>query len=192
VTELPLPKPQLRAYLRGQRQQIPPAQHRHLSRQVIHHLTRHPCWSAARQVFGYVSIQGEPDVGCLWHEGEKIWGLPRRYGSTLRWHRWQAGTSLTGGTIPEPDPGTPVLTPQPGDVLLIPALAYDRQGYRLGYGGGYFDRLLAQPEWQGVYRVGLIFQAFLLPVLPRDPWDQRVQAVCTDQGWWEISPPETE
>ncbi len=183
------PKPQLRAHLRGQRQGISPRQHRQFSQQVIHHLTRHPRWRTAEQVFGYVSIQGEPDLGSLWDEGGKIWGLPRRYGSTLRWHRWQVGLPLSGGILPEPDPDAPLLTPQPGDLLLIPALAYDRRGYRLGYGGGYFDRLLAQPEWQGVYRVGIIFQAFLLAELPHDPWDQRVQAVCTEQGWWEISPP---
>jgi len=165
-----------------------PGQRQQANQHLIHHLTRHPCWQRARQVFGYVSIQGEPDLGHLWPTGEKIWGLPRREGAMLHWHRWQVGMRLQGEKLPEPDPEAPVLTPQPGDLLLIPALAYDRQGYRLGYGGGYFDRLLAQPEWQGVYRVGVIFQRFLLPVLPRDPWDQPVQAVCTDQGWWEIGP----
>ncbi len=150
---------------------------------------RHPRWPGASQVFSYVSIQGEPDLGSLPAQyPEKSWGLPRRVGQSLRWHRWQPGTPLTG-TIPEPPAHAPQLTPQAGDFLLIPALAYDRQGYRLGYGGGYFDRLLAQPEWQSVYRVGIIFQEFLLPVVPRDPWDQAVQAVCTEQGWWEIAPP---
>ncbi|APB34989.1 5-formyltetrahydrofolate cyclo-ligase [Gloeomargarita lithophora Alchichica-D10] len=167
-----------------------PAQHQQFSGQISQHLTQHPWWASAPQVFTYVSIQGEPDLEPLRAQyPEKIWGLPRRRGQALTWHRWQVGTPLTQGTLPEPLPDALVLTPQPGDLLLMPALAYDQRGYRLGYGAGYFDRLLAQPEWQAVYRVGIIFQEFLLPVLPREPWDQAVQAVCTEQGWWTITPP---
>lgn len=184
-------KKALRAQLRHQRGVISPAQHQQFSGKVIRHLTQNPWWAGVQQVFSYVPIQGEPDLEPLPAQyPEKIWGLPRRVGQLLIWHRWELGTCLTPGRIPEPAADTPLLTPQPGDVLLMPALAYDRQGYRLGYGGGYFDRLLVRPEWQPVQRVGIIFQEFLLPVLPRDPWDQAVQAVCTEQGWWAITPPE--
>ncbi|MCS7030965.1 MAG: 5-formyltetrahydrofolate cyclo-ligase [Gloeomargarita sp. SKYG116] len=180
-------KKALRAQLRQQRSQLSPAESWRYSQQVIAHLQQHPWWSAARQVFGYVSLTGEPDLRPLWTQAP-TWGLPRRDGDRLVWHRWQAGLPLTESWLPEPYPDAPILTPQPGDLLLIPALAYDHRGYRLGYGGGYFDRLLAQPAWQGVYRVGVVFRAFLVPELPRDPWDQPVQAVCTEAGWWAIDP----
>lgn len=183
-------KKALRAQLRHQRGGISSAQHQQFSRDIIRHLTQNPWWAEVQQVFSYVPILGEPDLTGLWEPYPgKIWGLPRRVGQELIWHQWQWGTLLTQGKIPEPYPDAPELTPQPGDFLLIPALAYDHQGYRLGYGGGYFDRLLAQPQWQAVYCIGIVFSQFLLPVLPRAPWDRTVQAVCTEQGWWVIAPP---
>lgn len=183
-------KPTLRVELRRRRRQIAAPEHHRWSRQLREHLSRHPGWAGVKQVFSYVPIQGEPDLGQLVAQyPEKVWGLPRRLGSGLTWHRWQWGAPLSQGNIPEPAADAPVLTPQPGDFLLIPALAYDYQGYRLGYGGGYFDRLLAQPEWQAVSCIGIVFTPFLLPVLPRDPWDQAVSALCTEQGWWVINPP---
>lgn len=181
-------KQNLRSYLRQQRAQLSRDTYRRWNQQLLTHLQWHPWWRAARRVFGYVSLPGEPDLRPLW-ERVSVWGLPRRAGDRLVWHQWQPDQPLTPGRLPEPYPDAPVLTPQPGDLLVIPALAYDHQGYRLGYGGGYFDRLLARPEWQAVYRVGVIFQSFLVPALPRDPWDQPVQAVCTEMGWWVPSPP---
>ncbi|MCS6782161.1 MAG: 5-formyltetrahydrofolate cyclo-ligase [Gloeomargarita sp. SKYBB_i_bin120] len=180
-------KKTLRAQFRQQRAELSPETCRQQSRQLQAYLQRHPWWRSAQQVFGYVSLAGEPDLRPLWEQAP-VWGLPRREGDRLVWHRWQPGLPLTTGWLPEPFPDAPPLTPQPGDLLLLPALAYDRQGYRLGYGGGYFDRLLAEPQWQGVHRVGVVFSAFLVPVLPRDPWDQPVQAVCTEAGWWAIDP----
>lgn len=73
--------------------------------------------------------------------------------------------------LPPPDP-----KPLPVDLILVPALAYDAEGYRLGQGGGYYDRLLAlNPH---IFSIGIAFQQQLCPTpLPRDPWDQKVNRV---------------
>ena len=73
----------------------------------------------------------------------------------------------------------PVLQPQPGDLMLVPALAYDRAGRRLGRGGGYYDRCLAQLD---CCAVGLIRAEFLLDALPTAWNDMPVAAVVTEQG----------
>jgi 5-formyltetrahydrofolate cyclo-ligase len=67
------------------------------------------------------------------------------------------------------------------DAALIPGLAWDRAGNRLGRGGGYYDRLLADEEWRG-FRCGLFLAAQEFPAVPHDPWDARMQAIVTEAG----------
>jgi len=62
-------------------------------------------------------------------------------------------------------------------LLIIPAVAYDYRGFRLGYGGGFFDRFLEQ---QTVSTLGVCFDAFLVNELPTETHDQPVQAVITE------------
>jgi 5-formyltetrahydrofolate cyclo-ligase len=63
-------------------------------------------------------------------------------------------------------------------LLIIPAVAYDHQCFRLGYGGGFFDRFLSQSL---LTTVGVCFEAFLLDELPRESHDQPVQTVITEK-----------
>lgn len=57
------------------------------------------------------------------------------------------------------------------DLLLIPALAIDQAGIRLGYGGGWYDRLRSEPAWRRVPTLAVLPQACLTGALPQDPWD---------------------
>ncbi|HEX8395468.1 MAG TPA: 5-formyltetrahydrofolate cyclo-ligase [Longimicrobium sp.] len=67
------------------------------------------------------------------------------------------------------------------DAALIPGLAWDRARQRLGRGAGYYDRLLADPEWRG-FRCGLFFAAQEVRAIPADPWDSPMNAIVTDHG----------
>lgn len=77
-----------------------------------------------------------------------------------------------------PDPAGP---PAP-DLIIAPGLAFDRDGIRLGMGGGYYDRLLALPRHNNSLRIGLAYAFQLADSLPRQPWDVPVHAVCTEKG----------
>jgi 5-formyltetrahydrofolate cyclo-ligase len=71
------------------------------------------------------------------------------------------------------------------DVILVPGLLFDRRGYRVGYGGGYYDLLLAQPH--AAHAIGLAFSPLLVDEpLPTGPWDRPVDAICTETGVLEI------
>jgi 5-formyltetrahydrofolate cyclo-ligase len=62
-------------------------------------------------------------------------------------------------------------------------LAYDRRGFRLGQGGGYYDRTLAAMRRTGaVQAVGVAYAAQIVPDLPADPWDQAMDAIATEAG----------
>ncbi len=69
------------------------------------------------------------------------------------------------------------------DAALIPGLAWDRMGGRLGRGAGYYDRLLASPDWRA-FRCGLFFAAQEVESVPADPWDVPLDAVVTEKEIW--------
>ena len=66
------------------------------------------------------------------------------------------------------------------DFLLVPLLAFDRRGCRLGYGAGYYDRTLA--ALPGRFRLGVAYAAQELDEVPCGPYDERLDAVATEHG----------
>ena len=79
----------------------------------------------------------------------------------------------------EPDADLPVIPSIEVELALVPGLAFDRQGRRLGYGGGYFDRFLR--DYAGI-SAGIIFQVLLLDRLPFGEHDVPVKWIVTDAG----------
>ena len=79
--------------------------------------------------------------------------------------------------IPEPDADAPRLEPQDGDLILVPGLSFDREGFRLGQGGGYYDRFLGKRK---LYSVGLARDCLLMERVPREAHDQRVRCLVTE------------
>jgi len=66
------------------------------------------------------------------------------------------------------------------DAVLVPAVAFDRQGYRVGYGGGYYDRFL--PKAPQAARIGAVFACQIVPEVPIDRYDVQVERIATEEG----------
>ena len=81
--------------------------------------------------------------------------------------------------ILEPETGGEILSPQDASLIIVPALAFDRRGVRLGRGGGYYDRWLARTRGTSV---GLCYAQYLFTCLPSQAHDRRVDAICTQEG----------
>ena len=79
--------------------------------------------------------------------------------------------------IPAPLDTTPAIGPEELDLIIVPALAYDKEGYRLGYGGGYYDRYLRGVP---VFTAGLARERLLKEKLPREPHDVPVKYIITE------------
>jgi 5-formyltetrahydrofolate cyclo-ligase len=101
----------------------------------------------------------------------------------LRYRPWRPGDPLAadhcGIAAPldcSPLPATAMAA------LLLPCLALDSRGLRLGYGGGWFDRLRAQPSWRAVPALGVLPAACLAPALPQDPWDVPLDGWIDENG----------
>lgn len=85
--------------------------------------------------------------------------------------------------IREPVPQCPVVRLEEIDAALVPGMAWDRRGGRLGRGAGYYDRVFSDPRWRA-FRCGLLFAVQEVPRVPVEPHDVPLEAVVTEVGVW--------
>lgn len=154
-------------------------------------------WRQASTVALYASLPGEVATTALirsaWAEGRRVL-LPRVVGEgRLVFAEHLASASLVAGAfgVPEPPEGAAVVDLREADLVLVPGVAFDRRGGRLGRGAGYYDRALARLGSRGPRRVapgrdggatrtiGVAFDRQLVEAVPMDARDVRVDAVAT-------------
>ena len=162
-------------------------------RQAVHGLGREAAAQAALAAFlapwagrplaGYLPIRTEIDplpVMAAW-AGPVAVPVIQGKGLPLRFREWRPECEMTTGPFGVRVPtGTDEVIP---DVLIVPLLAFDRMGGRLGYGGGFYDRTLAHLRQVGpVMAVGFAYAAQEMAVLPRDVFDAPLDAIVTEDG----------
>jgi 5-formyltetrahydrofolate cyclo-ligase len=151
------------------------------SRLIRDHVLEMPEVSAAGTIAAYYSIGTEPDtrrlIFALWKRGSYVVLPVLQPDGDLDWASYEGPDSLAPGPrgLLEPtEPGRGPGTVARADVVLVPALAVDARGYRLGRGGGSYDRALARVGGQ-VPTIALLYDDELLPTVPTEPHDQRVR-----------------
>ncbi len=156
------------------------------SASIISQLRQHPLWQQAQHVALYSALPDEPNLRTLIDEisTTKQVYLPRVLdGETMDFFAfagWQELEQSGSFGIYEPRlEADGVVDPATLDLLVIPALAYDQAGYRLGRGKGYYDRYLSRCPRAS--RIGVTFALRSIACLPHDPWDLPVEAVLTPQ-----------
>jgi 5-formyltetrahydrofolate cyclo-ligase len=190
----------LRKRLRKVRQDIPDATRRPAGRAIARLALAHRLLARKRRIGLYIPAKGEIDclplldralrlgARCflpvvprarqrmLWFSqlGEgPHWGV-NRYGIPEYGHR--QFERLRAGEL---------------DILFLPLLGFDEQGYRMGMGGGYYDASLAyltrRRAWHKPRLVGLAFEAQKVARLPRDPWDVPLDGVITERRYYRFS-----
>jgi 5-formyltetrahydrofolate cyclo-ligase len=140
--------------------------------------------SAAGTIAAYYSIGTEPDthalVFALWKRGSYVVLPVLLPDGDLDWASYEGPDSLVPGPHGLLQPSEPVRGPGTvarADIVLVPSLAVDERGYRLGRGGGSYDRALARVGGQ-VPTIALLYDDELLPGVPTEPHDQRVRVVA--------------
>jgi 5-formyltetrahydrofolate cyclo-ligase len=146
---------------------------------ILSHLRSWDAWIAAQTICAFTALPSEPDVLTPWPGGKKII-LPRVVGSNMRLHLVDNSEVLVAGSfgILEPAPSAPLALAK-ADIILVPGLAFDRSGVRLGRGGGYYDRLLT--DFEGL-RVGVCFEESVLEGIPAEPHDALMDFLMTPGG----------
>jgi 5-formyltetrahydrofolate cyclo-ligase len=137
-------------------------------------------------VSGFMPLKSEisplPLMQRLAEQGAGL-ALPRIVGrgQPLSMRSWEFGGPLDRGQwgIREPKPDAPEVDP---DILLVPLLAFDRAGYRIGYGAGYYDMTLARlRSLRTIIAVGIAFAAQEVSEIPKTPRDERLDLVLTER-----------
>jgi len=189
-----LEKKNLREAFSAKRRALSPDAAASAGRAVRDRLRGLPEWRAARNVLLYMPVQNEIDVrpllDDLFARGVRAL-LPRcRPGEPgiMDLACPLCPEHLVPGAygILEPDPAA--CPSEPGavaDLIVVPGLAFDRRGYRLGFGGGYYDRLLSRQAAQAALTIGAAYAFQVVDALPVEPWDQRVRAICTENEYFE-------
>jgi 5-formyltetrahydrofolate cyclo-ligase len=139
-----------------------------------------------RIISGFIAYKSEintaPLMNRLRREGWRT-ALPVVMGEGLPlvFRLWKPGEPLVPGVwdIPIPPDTTEDVEP---DVLLVPGLSYDRKGYRLGYGGGFYDRTLEKlREVKPVVAIGVAYHAQIVDQVPRGEHDAPLDYIVTDE-----------
>jgi 5-formyltetrahydrofolate cyclo-ligase len=138
----------------------------------------------AGTIAAYYSLASEPDthslVYALWKRGGYVLLPLLRPDADLDWASYEGPDSLRPGPRGIAEPGEPARgldAVARADLVLVPALAVDRGGIRLGRGGGSYDRALARVG-PGVPTIALVYDGELLDKIPADDHDQRVRLVA--------------
>ena len=153
------------------------------------HLSALAPYRSAEAVLWYVSMPAElatsPAIEAALAEGKRV-VVPWCDGDDLGLWRLESVSELEPGTwgIPEPPPsrrGEPerLTAPEAIDLVVVPGLAFDRRGRRLGHGKGYYDRLLARTP---AVRAGLCYDAQVFPEVPAGPRDAVMDWLVTERG----------
>ncbi len=182
----PDPKPALRRQARAARAMAFAAGDESAALAVCHSVLAQNLVPAGATVGGYWPTGTELDCRPLLHALHDLgcWcALPVVVGAAqpLRFRLWQPGGILvrgSAGTL-EPADGAPELLPE---IVLVPLLAFDATGHRLGQGGGHYDRTLAAMRGSGdpINAIGLAFAAQELPRLPATHHDQPLNWIVTE------------
>ena len=171
------------------------AEYRRASEEMVKHLLGISAWGESDLILGYVPMRGELDL-------RPLWDAARAAGKRVAFPRTVTGSregrmtfsvvdirtddpyrELESGRygILEPSELLPILEKKDMTraICIVPGLAFDGDGYRLGYGGGYYDRFLR--DFYGT-SVGLALSDCCVPQLPHDEYDMAVSYVINEKG----------
>ena len=177
-------KARLRRQVRAQLSDLSPEELRESDQALFEAFLALPQVKEARSLFLFWGIPGrEPEteilVRTLTARGKRV-GLPRmlpEWGMEVRLFQPEVPMAQASFGIWEPPESAPLLKREEIQLALVPAVCYDRDRYRLGFGGGYYDRWLS--GFQG-FTVGLCRECVLQPQVPREAHDQRVDLLLTE------------
>jgi 5-formyltetrahydrofolate cyclo-ligase len=147
-------------------------------------------WSGTATVAAYFSVRGEPPtaalIGGLVAGGVRVL-LPIIEGALLNWAEYEGARTITAGPLGISEPIGPRLGVDAilqADVVVVPALAVDGLGNRLGRGRGYYDRALVEVA---APIVAVVYDNELIDDVPVDDHDRRVDAVLRPAGFTRLS-----
>ena len=185
-------KEELRREMRARLLAMEPALHAEASLVICEMAVNLPAFIESQCVALFAPLPSEPDIHPLieeaWAQGKQVvLPLMIKRGSKpeLDWHRvanWDEVVVQGPMGLREPDPlRCPRIPVEQLDCVFVPGVAFDKEGFRLGRGGGFYDCFLSQAP-STLPCVGLMFSLQAIPVVPRENHDQALRSVITEDG----------
>lgn len=177
-------KPAMRRVLREHRRNLSPAQQCQAALALLETVADIPNWNAAKRIAIYLPFDGEIDTAPLIdfaRSAGKLVHLPIvNEDKSLKFAQWRSGEKLVSNrfNILEPATTAACSAAELIEFIFLPLVAWDRHGNRLGMGGGYYDRALA--EIRQPLRVGLAHTCQQVELIAREEWDVTLDYVATD------------
>lgn len=186
----------LRSEMRARRRAVPPNQRAPLARALAQNLGASLRVRRARRIACYLSNDGEIDLGPamdLLRYGNREILLPVLHGERLWFLPYRSETPLARNRFGIPEPAVSArrrCPPRDLDVVLMPLVAFDTRGNRLGMGGGFYDRTFSylrdRATWKRPLLIGVAYEFQRLDTLPRQPWDIPLQGIATEKGLYRF------
>jgi 5-formyltetrahydrofolate cyclo-ligase len=176
-------KRELRTRMRAVRRVLPRSACELRAASATERLLSLPELQRAQTVLGFHAIHNELDPAALLARASELGKrivLPRVHDAGLSLHVYAPGDVLEEsgyGTL-DPSPDAPLVDPAEVDLVLVPGLAFDARGHRIGYGRAFYDRLL--PTLVRAFSVGIAYDFQVLPELPNEIHDVPVNCVVSD------------
>ncbi len=166
--------------LLAQKRRIMPVDERTIqSTKILEQIEALPVFQSAKTILLYYPVQNEVDVLPLVkrykHEKTILFPVSHRRGMTV--HPYAGNAMMHRGKFGIPEPTTPAYEGTI-DLMIIPAVAFDKKGRRLGRGGGYYDRFIKKIK-NHTFTLGVAYDFQLIDEVPSARHDQRVQGVVT-------------
>ncbi len=182
-------KKQIRAHYRQIRTNFSTQQVDAASAQICKQIADWPIFQQANAVMTYMAFGNEINLtGLLNQFPGKRWIIPRilnRPEARIFLYPYDPSRLVRHkfGML-EPDPSLPLVQPHELDLVLTPGLVFDRHGYRLGFGGGFYDRFLPSVH---APKTGIVYSAFIIEAVPVEEFDQPVDYLACENGILKVS-----
>ncbi|MBN1882029.1 MAG: 5-formyltetrahydrofolate cyclo-ligase [Deltaproteobacteria bacterium] len=180
-------KDALRKTFIASRQAMPEAERIEKSKAIYRKVIATDPFHESSVIALYSPIRHEVDTECIFHEARRLekttaYPLVNKAHNTLRFFSVDEPDRLIPGTygIKEPDiHRTPEIAVHELDMIIVPAVLLDEDGFRIGYGGGYYDRLLSDPSVRA-YSTAIVYDFQVVERLPRHDHDVPVDCIVTE------------
>ncbi len=189
-----LDRQDIRTHVRHLRRALTPDQQQLAAVQVVERALNFAPLQQAKKIALFLAFDGElntrPLIARLWQHKQQVY-LPVLHpfsAGQLLFIRYDPGTPLAPNRLRIPEPPLDIrnlATLDELDVLMVPLVAFDRQGQRLGMGGGFYDRTLQSWRQHGFLPVGLAHDCQQVDALPAAEWDVPLPAIITPSKIWQ-------
>ena len=192
MSEIRTQKLEMREKYLAVRDAFPPEQKEAFDSKILRRLTASITYRHSTDILLYASVRNEVDTWPIFEaaikDGKRV-AFPCCMSDNTMVFRYVTDRNMlserTFGIL-EPHPECEECTPTNFSLLIVPGLVFDKNGYRIGYGKGFYDRYLS--TFGGV-SIGLVYSKLLLPEVPRGRYDRHVDVIISEKGVYAVNAP---